>query len=177
MKKMTWLGIVALVVALPLTAFAGVYNSDGILGRIQYFDFSAQGSHNNWDTDASGRKFATLELAGSGSGSCFLVSISPVSGTAGNTDIIALTDNDTVIDDDGPSGSLLPFFKVWTSTTRFIKLRAYSTGHNSDDWQMQLTQSVRSKASCASSDVGGSASIPLYDGNTSTVSPGPTVLN
>jgi hypothetical protein len=177
MKKKTLFGIVALVVALPLSAFAAVYNSDGILGRIQYFDFSAQGAHNNWAVDANGNKFATLELAGNSGGSCFLVSVSPVSSPANATDIIALTDNDAVIDDDGPSGSLVPFFKVWTTTTRTIKLRAYDTNHNSNDWQMQLTQSVRSKSSCASSAVGGSATIPLYDGNTSSVSPGPTTLN
>lgn len=176
MKKKTLLGLVALAVALPMTAHA-VYNSDGILGRIQYFDFSASGAHDNWQVDASGRKFATLELAGAADGSCFLVSIQPVSGSAASTDIIALTDSDAVIDDDGPSGSSVPFFKVWTTTTRIIKLRAYDTGHNSDDFQLQLMQSVRSKSSCTSSAVGGSAAIPLFDGNTSSISPGPTTAN
>ncbi|MDB5049939.1 MAG: hypothetical protein JWO30_3010 [Fibrobacteres bacterium] len=152
--------IMSLATFATATLSWGNYLGSGILGDISFIDFSMStgaGGHSNWFTwtppgGSAGTKYIDLQLAGESSGgnkSCFEVSIVTASHSAADTDLRAWYGSNS-IDDDGPAGSRLPYFRFWGSTTLNLTISAYSTSYNAVDFYVQVIRTLQSsKANCA----------------------------
>ena len=157
MKAIVGAGVLA---GLAQTSFANGYNyrfhSENYHHTSEYVDFSAKspfGNHTFWPKETHPesmgqlRTYYALQLQGSGNGTCYSFGTSGASQPASNTDLIAVMGN-TIIDDNGPGNSLMPFFKIWAQSGTNFKIMAKTSGADNADWNMTVTSSVMSQAAC-----------------------------
>ena len=165
-KAIVGVGVLA---GLAQMSFANGYNyrfhSENYNNTSEYVDFSAKspfGNHTFWPKAThplSGgqlRTYYALELQGSGNGTCYSFGTSGASQPATNTDLIAVMGN-TIIDDNGPGNSLMPFFKIWAQSGTNFKIMAKTSGADNADWNMTVTSSVLSLNDCRYNFAGGGA--------------------
>lgn len=163
------LAIVGVLVASSM-AMANIRHSIFNYFQWLYIDFatSTASGHTVYDTD-NGAKFVEVALNGN---SCYDIHIESVN--SNNPDLIfrILTSNngEQTVDDDGP-GHYQPRALFWITSPTLLKVRAYSSGNNSDDFGIYsyIQTSATSASDCSNIDT----SRPFYNGATGTIDRGP----
>lgn len=183
MKAIVGAGVLA---GLAQVSFANGYNyrfhSTSSHQTQEYVDFSAVSPHSNHQSwpkatiPTSGgqlRVYYALQLQGSPTGTCYSYQVQSASQPATNTDLVAYVGN-TMIDDDGPGGSRMPFFKVWVTSGYNFKISSKNSYNDQADWNLVVNSAVMSQSACQNA-FGGPAQ-PMVNSNGQVIV-GPTTSN